>query len=121
MTAASRALPVVELPLPETAWITPSNINPWRGARKSGARWTNDQLRMMALAGIDPETAEAITVRSAVTDRDMWMPRGAARHVFVFECPVLKRRADGKVLVISPAGFRKWVYADGSISRVRAQ
>jgi len=104
-----------EIPLPNKAYITPSNINPWRGGRAEGARWTRSQLRQLEARGIDPAGAEGMMVRSVATERDMWWPKTELAPVFVFECPVLGRRADGRVRVISPAGMVKLVNADGSI------
>ena len=65
------------------------------------------------LAVIDPPTVEVITVRRQATDREMWWPIGSPPPVFAFECPVIHRRADGKVRVIAPAGMVKLVRADG--------
>ena len=115
MSRHSRAQAVVELPLPITAHITPSSFNEWRGAREQGERWTNRQRNMMAYLGIDASTVDGVTVRSAVTARDMCLPLESPPHAFVFECPVLRRRG-GQILVLSPAGGQRWVHPDGTIS-----
>ena len=110
--------PAAELPLPNGGVITPSNINPWRGQRAEGARWTYGQLHAMSRHGLDSETCAGITVRSRATSREMWWPSTEETPVFVFECPVI-RQERGRVLVISPAGMAKLVYADGKIVKDR--
>jgi hypothetical protein len=108
--------PRKELPLPDSiGLITPSRINPWRGAREPGARWTWGQIHQLRERHYDPETIEGIMVRSVVTPREMWWPTTDQAPVYVFECPIIARRHDGRLLVLSPAGMAKWVHPDGHI------
>lgn len=107
----------IELPLPNETWITPSVLNAWRGSRRPGARWTIMQEQFADQHSVDLETCEAIKVRSKVSAREAWWPTGQPAPVYVFECPVIRRRKDGHLLVLSPAGLAKWVYPDGSISK----
>jgi hypothetical protein len=106
-----------ELLLPETVHITPSNINPWRGVRRPESRYTQDQLRMLHSRGDDPDTVEDVIVRQSASRRERWWP-GPNAPVFLMPCPVIQRRRSGEqLLVITPAGHRKWVYADGAITK----
>ena len=107
--------PAPEYPLPTSEWITPSKINPWRGAKREGSRFTDWQYRAMARMGLDPLTVETVTVRSLVSQREMWWPTGTPNPVYVFDCPILGRRKDGRLLVLSPRGMEKLVWPDGSI------
>lgn len=102
-------------------FITPSNIDPWGGAMQEGDRFTSEQVRDMQRRGIDPETVETLKVTRKATSRELWWPSGQPAPVFIFECPVLMRRLDGRVKVISPSGMAKLVYADGSIKKPRFQ
>ena len=114
-------LPLHERPrerLPERVLITPSKINPWRWPLKPDARFTDEQLYWLDRAGIKPDEVETLTVLSPVGYRDgLWWPVGTPATVYAIECPIIRRREPDQVLVVSPAGFEKWVYADGSISR----
>jgi len=102
--------------------ITPSNIPAWRGRRPRGETFTGPQLSMMRATGIDPASAETLLVSSAVGADEAWFPLGdrSARRV-IFTCPILKRRKDEKLLVLSAGGQRKWVYADGTITKGAAR
>ncbi|TVV75576.1 hypothetical protein [Sphingomonas solaris] len=102
--------------------ITPSAINSWRGSREEGAKFTARQLHIMRLDGIDPDSVAVIEVRSVATAREWEHRPGEPMPVYVLECPVLgAERRDGRVEVLSPAGHRKLVYRDGSISRPRTK
>lgn len=112
-----------EMLLPQTVYITPSNINPWRDVRDPDQRYTRTQLHRMRLEGIDQATVEDIIVRNRVCPRnEMYIP-GGIRHDYLMPCPIIGRRERAGQLqlkVISPAGDRKWVYPDGSITRKKA-
>lgn len=101
---------------PETPVIIPSKPNPWYGAIIDGSVFTREQLSELEKRDRDPATVERMTVRRNATDREMWWPNGSLPPVYEFECPVLGRRADGRVRVIAPNGFGKLVYSDGWIT-----
>ncbi len=98
---------------PDQIYIVPSKPNAWYGDWNEGERFSGYQLLAMRSLDLDPATVEVITVRRQATDREMWWPIGSPPPVFAFECPVIHRRADGKVRVIAPAGMVKLVRADG--------
>ena len=109
---------------------TPSNPNPWHGsiiggreensAIVGGERFTYEQTRTLEEMGIDPATVEVITVKRQATAKEWGNPDlGCLPDVFAFECPVLVRRADGKIKVISPIGNKNWVEATGWTSPPR--
>jgi hypothetical protein len=103
-----------------TAVISPSNIPDWRGHRTDGHRFTDRQRNALFYAGLHPDTVDTVQVASAV-GRDEIHQGYAARHKLrlIFACPIVRRGGNGKLLVISPGGLNKWVYADGSITKVR--
>lgn len=103
--------------LPWEIHITPSNINPWRGQRREADRYTMEQHWRMKQAGIDPDTVEDVIVRDRTSWREWWS--GGAQPVYVMPCPILERRPNGELLVLSPAGDRKIVQADGTKGRRR--
>lgn len=104
---------------PAVLYITPSQPNPWYGGITAGKRFTREQELALAHLGINPGDAEAITVKRQATDREYSWPMGQLPPEFHFECPVLHRRPDGRVKVLSPAGFAKIVFDDGWIRRPR--
>ena len=109
-----------ELLLPARAYLTPSSINPWRAARHPEQRYTHQQLRTMPLYQLDPATCEDVIVRSSASQSEHWWPAGTPAPVFLLPCPIIQRRGDGsQCLVLSPAGMKKWVYSDGSITKRR--
>lgn len=103
--------------LPETAYVTPSSINPWRGVRRPDARFTNPQLAAMRREGLDPDAVETIVVRSPATHRDMWWPADDPAPVYLCPCPVIGRRGIDRLRVIAPAGLAGWVWSDGRITK----
>jgi hypothetical protein len=98
---------------PEVCYIIPSKPNAWYGAIVEGERFTRQQLAVLKQRSIDPETVEAITVTRNATTREYYWPAGSLAPVFQFECPVVHRRADGRVRVIAPIGDEVLVFADG--------
>ena len=98
---------------PDRVHITPSRSQPWYGAIVTGRRFTRQQEAELIKLGADIATAEAITVKRQATGRELWWPTGQLPPVYAFECPVILRRADGRVKVITPSGERKLVRADG--------
>ena len=109
---------------PAEARITPSKPNPWygtitggtreAGAIKGGSRFTAEQDRELARRGIDDTVdVQALTVRRSATMAEAWWPDTQPPPVFEFECPVIGTRADGRLVVISPAGDAKLVQPDG--------
>src|SRR3546814_16876514 len=95
--------------LPELIQVAPSNVNPWRWGLPAGARFTGPQLAWLERAGIDPATVETLTVLSPVGMRELWWPGGTPGPVYAIECPNIRRRGAGQVLVVSPAGERNRV------------
>jgi hypothetical protein len=119
MTHAFAKKPPIELELPATIRIAPSRINPWRGAKAAGARFTGAQLAVMAAMAIraDDPAIEVVTCRSTASRAEMWWPEGTANPVFVFDCPVLEHRPKGFRLVIAPSGERKLVHESGRLKK----
>jgi hypothetical protein len=99
--------------------VTPSNINPWRGNRRAAGEFTGEQLRKMAALELTPADQETTLVVCSVTVREMWWPERQPAPRLIWVCPILKRRPDGKLRVISAGGSETWVYADGSITKGR--
>jgi len=110
-----------EMLLPDRGgYIIPSNINPWRELRRPDRRYTDAQLRVMPLYQLDPATCDDVVVRSSVSMQEYSWPLGTRAPVYLLPCPIISRKGDGaKCLVISPTGLKKWVYADGSITKRR--
>ena len=99
---------------PDKLVITPSGQSPWVGfPEAAGDRFTAAQAYWMRARGLDPAACEAITVFREATSREMYWGAGCAPPVFQFDCPVLGRRADGKVKVLAPSGEGKFVLANG--------
>lgn len=98
---------------PERLYFAPSKSHPWYGTINGEDRFTVEQVRELMSLGRDPLTAEAIKVHRQATSREMWWPTDYAPPVFEFECPVITRRKDSKVKVITPSGETAWVRADG--------
>ena len=107
--------------LPETAHVTPSSINPWRGVRRPDQCFTNAQLAAMRREALDPHLVETIVVRSPATHRDMWWPAEDPTPVYLCPCPVIGRRGGERVHVIAPAGLAEWVWSNGSITKARGR
>lgn len=83
-----------------------------------GDRFTEQQVEGLISRGLDVLTAPAITVRRNAGDREMSWSFLELPPVYEFECPILSRRADGRVRVIAPSGAEQLVEADG---RTRAE
>jgi hypothetical protein len=116
----SRQLPEVgpgTLLLPPWCHVTPSNINPWRGARQPDQIFTSMQLTRIQQMGLDHDTCEVLIVRSLASYREAWAPIGSKQPHYLMPCPVLRRSRDGsRVMVLSPGGMVEWVNADGTIA-----
>ena len=136
MTYAPRPRPMGEILgwQPARILVTPSKTpSAWygaiRGAVKTGfgdhsitggARFTEQQNEALISRGMDILTAEAMTVQRNAGDHEICNGTGLP-GVYQFECPVLSRRADGRVRVIAPSGAEKLVEADGWSSPDRKQ
>lgn len=114
MTAARHP---IEKVVPETYRVTPSRIDPWRGGWSAAGRFTGEQLRKLPALGLDPATVETVLVRSKATTREMWWPTGSPAPEFRFECPVIGRRRDGRLLILAPAGIACLVAIGGRPKR----
>lgn len=97
------------MPDPSTLRIAPTGSYPWYGYWSPGQRLTDQQQAACALHGIDPAALEIVQVRREATHAEMWRPTGAPAPLYAFDCPVLTRRADGRVKVIAPSGEAKLV------------
>lgn len=107
--------------------INPSKQYPWYGdivgatltgfgnhSVTGGERYTTQQVTKMVELGLDLERTEALTVNRSAS-REIYHGSSPA-PVYEFECPVLRRQTDGKVIVISPSGKEVYVEADGWVS-----
>jgi hypothetical protein len=115
---------------PSCIRVTPSKApSPWYGAIvggektgfnghsiAGGQRFTEQQVAQLIERGRDVLTVETMTVRRNSTDAEIWSGINQPRPVYEFECPVIHRRADGRVRVIAPSGAEKLVEADGWIA-----
>ncbi len=98
---------------PEVRHHIPSKPNPWYGSVVEGDDLTVQQRMALADLG-DRAPAEIMTVRRYATDREMyWGTDNSVRPYFEFTCPVVRRRADGRIYVISPIGDVKLIRDDG--------
>lgn len=112
---------------PATYLVTPSKARPaWYGTIEGGEktgfgghsitgglRFTNEQARECISRGLDVLTAPALTVRRHPSMDEIWCGAHQAKPVYQFECPIIRRMADGRVRVIAPSGVEKLVEADG--------
>lgn len=108
--------PVILGRQPEVLYFTPSRPNPWYGTIVEGERFTVEQSRELTKRGLDARTVETMTVKRNCTSREMYFPLGVPVPEYHFECPVLGRRADGWVSVITPMGATKYVAPNGYIN-----
>lgn len=106
---------------------TPSKPNPWHGtiidyevvnyAQTGGERFTGQQVCTLHEMELNPATVEVITVKRQPSSREWGVPRvGELPDVFAFDCPVIERRRDGKIKVISPSGNLNWIEPTGWVS-----
>ena len=102
---------------PETVYITPSKPNAWYGTIVEGRELTAQQHHALVHVHGLSASHETMEVVRQATDREMWWPNGTLAPVYIFRCPVLRRRADGKVDVIAPDGTTKRVRANGWTSK----
>jgi hypothetical protein len=102
--------------------VVPSQSTPWRGRRDPGLAFTHPQQNMMRYLGIDGRTCETLYVSSSVGMDEVWVNLGDRRRLrVIFTCPILGRRAPDQIKVLSAGGSKKWVYADGSITKATAR
>ncbi|MBB5697024.1 hypothetical protein [Sphingomonas yantingensis] len=120
-TAAARPMGKVVGRQPATPRVIPSHPNPWYGGIVDGDPFTTQQRAELSRLSIDPAAVERMTVRRNASDAEMWWPAGSLPPVYQFECPVLGRRADGRVRIISPSGMGKLVFADGWVTGRQAR
>ncbi len=98
---------------PEVMYVTPSKPNIWYGMVVADQRFTTQQSAKLIELGRDPVTAEAIAVKRNATDREFYWNNRQLPPYFEMMCPVLARRADGKIKVIAPSGGFTFVRPDG--------
>ena len=101
---------------PATMVISPSNQSPWIGRLDPGQRFTRAQIYYLRQRGFDPDTVEWIMVRRCATSREMFLDREQPTPAFEFECPIILRRADGRLNILAPSGDSKIVLADGWVA-----
>lgn len=116
---------------PSRLYISPSKTYLWYGciiggthndlATVGGLQFTEQQTEAMCARGVDPETCEVMTVKRQATDREICSGWGVMPPVFAFDCPVLGRRADGKVKIITPSGDAKFIRGDGWANKPRTR
>ncbi|TCP91862.1 hypothetical protein C8J42_103554 [Sphingomonas sp. PP-CE-1A-559] len=80
---------------------------------KGGRRFTNEQARECMSRGLDVLTAPAMTVRRNVGILELSLGTFRPLPVYEFECPIIRKLADGRVRVIAPSGAEKLVEGDG--------
>lgn len=103
--------------------IAPSKPYPWYGlieggdfsgvAVTGGQRFTTQQQDAIKRRGFTGSAVEAMVVRRNASHTEIWWNTLSLPPVFEFECPVVHRRADGRVRVIAPSGEEKLVEGDG--------
>jgi len=103
--------------------LVPSKPYPWYGSIRGaepgqlgvtgGDRFTEQQKAALIEQGRDVPTAEGMLVKRQANDNELDWGLYRLPPVYAFECPVIGRRKDGKVKVISPSGVIKYVGADG--------
>jgi hypothetical protein len=100
--------------------VTPSKApSPWIGTWAQGARYSHEQLHAMVVRGLNPETAEAIRVRRPASSAETYWARDTHPPVHEYDCPILKRRSDGRLDVLGPAGITALVLADGWVRHLK--
>jgi hypothetical protein len=114
---------------PVTLYIAPSKPNPWYGtivdgvagkfAITGGERFTAEQAFAIRQRGLDLAKLEVIAVTRNATTREMYWSKSSPTPQYQFECPVLARRRDGRISVISPSGLPEIVDADGFAGRAK--
>ena len=121
---------------PARCYVTPSKPYPWYGgivggkpnertadlmadsAIVGGERFTRQQTVELINRRMDAAGPTVLGKRQA-TDRELVCGPGQMPAVFAFECPVIRRRTDGAILVISPSGQALHVCADGWVKPPR--
>jgi len=88
-------------------------MSPWIGSWGEGARYSDAQLYEMVVRGLSPDTAEAIRVMRPASRDETWWGVDLPAPIHEYDCPVLGRRADGRIKILAPAGIAKLVLADG--------
>ena len=118
---------------PASFLITPSKPRPaWYGTIEGGEktgfgghsiiggqRFTNEQARECISRGLDVLTAPAMTVRRNVGMLELCLGTRGIPPVYEFQCPIIRKLADGRVRVIAPSGAEKIVEGDGWTSPYR--
>ena len=85
-----------------------------------GDRFTEQQVEGLISRGIDILTTPAMTVQRNAGDHEICNGTGLP-GVYQFDCPIISRRADGRVRVIAPSGAEKLVEGDGWTSPRRSR
>ncbi|MEN2749260.1 hypothetical protein [Sphingomonas sp. T9W2] len=91
-------------------------MSAWYGTIVDGEDLTVQQRR--EIEDLRLTDAEIITVRRLASSREYYWPtpvgrRNDRRPYFQFQCPIARRRKDGRIFVVAPGGEVKLVHADG--------
>lgn len=115
--------PVILGRQPAIMKCTPSRANAWYGTIiggeigrlgvSGGERFTAQQTYALRDLGWSPDTVETITVTRNATWAEAYWPKTSPTPQYQFDCPVISRRRDGRVNIISPSGLAETVAADG--------
>ena len=89
----------------------PSKVNMWAGEAVEGSPWTRQQLK--TLEEERPGRTRFDTHRVKLQPEPISLQDPLPAPIYV-NCPVISRRRDGtRVLIVTPAGFKAWVNANG--------
>ena len=90
---------------------SPSHFSQWEGEAVAGSPWTRQQLKTLAedRPGRKDFEGHPVKLQPEQTRIDEPPP-----PPFYITCPVLARGKGGtRVLIVTPAGFKAWVNANG--------
>lgn len=113
-TSVEHQPPVLQ---PANFRVTPSKpVNPWCSQWLAGDHYSRHQRAVMQRDRIDPETVGFIRVKRSAVQTETWFPKGYPAPVHEYDCPILQRRLDGKLRILSPAGVPVIVLDDGWVA-----
>ena len=100
--------------------ITPSKIGSqhWEGHWREGEAFSIEQLRELGAMGLDAATIDRDVIAAGDPNR-IYIPMQPYFYRRL-PCPIIGKVKD-RLRVISPAGDRKLVYPDGSLTRPKAR
>lgn len=89
--------------------ITPSRLSAWEGSPVEGSEYTRQQLAVLARERPTWKSFSnlAVKLRGSINDGE------APAEPVIVQCPIIAWTKDRvRVLVIAPAGDKKWMDAD---------